>query len=105
MGPVQRPLYDLPQDLSRLIKFKHIKKDEVENEIQIQKKIFTKNYSSTIKLLKKEMGKNFIDISDTFCNNEYCFLADENGSFFADDGHLSDYGASLLINRFKFIFK
>ena len=105
MGPIQRPSYDFPQDLSRLIKFKHINKTQIQKEIKIEKSIFEKNYSSTINLLEKELGENFINISDTFCNDNFCFLADEKGSYFADDGHLSNYGAKLLINKVKFIFK
>ena len=105
LGPIQRPSYDFPQDLSRLIKFKHINKTQIQKEIKIEKSIFEKNYSSTINLLEKELGENFINISDTFCNDNFCFLADEKGSYFADDGHLSNYGAKLLINKVKFIFK
>ena len=67
MGPIQRPSYDFPQDLSRLIKFKHINKTQIQKEIKIEKSIFEKNYSSTINLLEKELGEKFINISDTFC--------------------------------------
>ena len=33
VSPIQVPLYELPQDLSRLLKFKHIDKQEFQNNL------------------------------------------------------------------------
>tara|TARA_Y100001970_G_scaffold289133_1_gene418519 strand:+ start:324 stop:2210 length:1887 start_codon:yes stop_codon:yes gene_type:complete len=105
IGPIQTPSFDFPQDLSRLIKFKHIKKDEIESKLKINKNIFDKNFSESIILLKKELNDNFIDVSEIICDDKFCFLGDEKGSFFADDGHLSQYGASLVSKKFEIVFK
>ncbi len=33
-----------------------------------------------------------LDPSGTFCKGDLCHLADDNGFFYADDSHLSQYG-------------
>ena len=105
IGPIQRPNYMFPQNLSRLIKFNHIEENQIESYLRINRTIYNNNYSKSIKLLKSELNNNFIDVSEILCNEKFCFFADENGSYFADDGHLSKYGASLVENKFEIVFK
>ena len=53
IGPIQVPLYELPQELSRLIKFKHITEDELKQRLKVDRSTFDKNYNNVIQILEK----------------------------------------------------
>jgi len=105
VGPIQVPLYELPQDLSRLLKFNHINKNQLINKLKVDKTTYEKNYGKINKLLSKELNLNFIDLSKEQCDDKYCYYGNNEGIFFADGSHLSNYAANLFSKSFKNIFK
>ena len=82
IGPIQVPLYELPQELSRLIKFKHITEDELKQRLKVDRSTFDKNYNNVIQILEKKLGSNFIELSELQCDEKFCYYGDEKGSLF-----------------------
>ena len=105
IGPIQVPLYELPQELSRLIKFKHITEDELKKRLKVDRSTFDKNYNNVIQILEKKLGSNFIELSELQCDEKFCYYGDEKGIYFADGSHLSKYGINKFQNKLQFIFE
>jgi len=105
IGPLQNPDYYLPSVLSRKIKFGHISNSEVEKELNINRKIYNDEFNKVKKLLSSEMGAFFLDPSLKQCDNDFCYLGDKKGVYFADLDHLSFYGGIYLSDIFKNIFQ
>ena len=105
IGPIQVPLYELPQELSRLIKFKHITEDELKQRLKVDRSTFDKNYNNVIQILEKKLGSNFIELSELQCDEKFCYYGDEKGVYFADGSHLSKYGINKFQNKLQFIFE
>ena len=105
IGPIQVPLYELPQELSRLIKFKHITEDELKQRLKVDRSTFDKNYNNVIQILEKKLGSNFIELSELQCDEKFCYYGDEKGVYFADGSHLSKYGINKFKNKLQFIFE
>tara|TARA_B100000767_G_scaffold239608_1_gene234928 strand:+ start:337 stop:2199 length:1863 start_codon:yes stop_codon:yes gene_type:complete len=40
-----------------------------------------------------------IDLTDTFCDEDYCYGSDSKGYYYSDDNHLSIYGAQLIVEN------
>ena len=51
------------------------------------------------------MGAFFLDPSLKQCDNDFCYLGDKKGVYFADLDHLSFYGGIYLSDIFKNIFQ
>ena len=105
IGPIQVPLYELPQELSRLIKFKHITENELKQRLKVDRSTFDKNYNNVIQILEKKLGSNFIELSELQCDEKFCYYGDEKGIYFADGSHLSKYGINKFQNKLQFIFE
>jgi hypothetical protein len=105
VGPIQVPLYELPQDLSRLLKFNHINANQLRNKLKVDKSTYENNYGKINKLFSKELNLNFVDLSKEQCDDKYCYYGNNEGIFFADGSHLSNYAANLFSKSFKNIFK
>ena len=105
VGPIQVPLFELPQELSRLLKFKHINKNELNKRLRIERNIYEKNYSKANKILSEKLKISFIDLSEIQCDEKYCYYGNNNGIIFADGSHISSYGAKLFSRKFEYIFK
>ena len=43
---------------------------------------------------------NLIDLNSSFCTSK-CLIGDQNGSYYYDDDHLSDYGMSLIADEIE----
>ena len=105
VGPIQVPLYELPQELSRLLKFNHIDKKQVISRLKEERIIYENSYKEVNKLLSKKLGKNFINLSHKLCDDDHCYYADNEGVYFADGSHLSYYASDLLSDNFRVIFE
>ena len=105
VGPIQVPLYELPQELSRLLKFNHINKNQLIDKLKVKKIIYKNSYKEVNELLSKRLGKNFIDLSFSQCDDNYCYYADDKGVYFADGSHLSHYASNLFSDNFQVIFE
>ena len=111
VGPIQVPLYELPQELSRLLKFNHINKNQLINKLKVNKTVYEKNYGKINKLLLSELGSNFIDLSKAQCDNKYCYYGDNEGIFLPTVATLltmqqiySQKILELYLNRFEIFF-
>ena len=105
IGPIQVPLYELPQELSRLVKFKHINNYELQERLKEDRSIFDKNYIKSIEILEANLGPNFINLSKTQCDEKFCYYGDEKGIYFADGSHLSKYGTNKFMKSLEIIFE
>lgn len=105
VGPIQVPLYELPQELSRLLKFNHINKDQLLDKLMVKKIVYKNNYEEINKLLIKRLGNKFINLSYSQCDDNYCYYADDKGVYFADGSHLSYYASNLFSDNFRVIFE
>ena len=105
VGPIQVPLYELPQDLSRLLKFKHINENELLDKLEIKREIFDTEYETVNYILNQKLKKNYIQLHETQCDSEKCYYSNEQGVFFADGSHISRNGSKLFIKPFEIIFE
>lgn len=60
-----------------------------------------KIFSEIASRLKKECNVNYIPVKDKFCDSQFCYGDIDGRPVFFDDDHLSEFGASQLIPRFK----
>ncbi|MDC1159041.1 acyltransferase family protein [Pelagibacteraceae bacterium] len=97
IGPIEIPKIDFPSKLSREIAFK--KKRSV--NVYRSRKEFDQIYSKSIKYYKKELGKNFLRPHRYLCDQVNCYFADDKGSFFSDQNHLSYYGSMRMLKLFN----
>jgi peptidoglycan/LPS O-acetylase OafA/YrhL len=97
IGPIEIPKIDFPSNLSREIAFK--KKQKV--IIYKSRKEFDQIYSKSIEYYKNELGKYFIQPHKVLCDEENCYFADNKGSFFSDQNHLSYYGSNKMLKLFN----
>ena len=97
IGPISIPSYNFPLDYSRNIFFK--KNLKFPNNTLLEK-FLEKNY---IFLKSFETNKNlrFFLPHNTQCNEKYCEYIIDNQSLFADDNHLSKYGAEIMKDGLK----
>ena len=105
IGPIQVPQYDLPQELSRLIKFKHINEKELLNRLEVKKEIYDKEYNYVNNIFNKKLGNYFLQMNKYQCDEKKCYYYNSEGIIFADGSHISKYGASLFSKSFEIIFK
>ena len=105
IGPIQIPLYGLPQELSRLLKFNHISDEELINRLQVNREIYDAEYKIINLLLNQKLNNNYIEPHKIQCDKKRCYYSDDNGIFFADGSHISKNGAKLFVKSFENIFK
>lgn len=75
-------------------------KDKVSVPLDIHNNI--QKYTRDIFSDYKNKGEIELMILDNaFCNYKKCLIGDKNGSFYADDNHLSNYGASLTVDMIE----
>jgi peptidoglycan/LPS O-acetylase OafA/YrhL len=105
VGPIQVPLYELPQELSRLLKFNHIDEYELLERLEIEKEIYEKEYNFVNELFNQKLGRNFLQMDTYQCDEEKCYYYNREGIIFADGSHISKYGANLFSKPFEIIFE
>ncbi len=105
VGPIVAPLYELPQDLSRLFKFKHLNENEIKNRLKTEVTTYEDNYKEVNRLLSNKLSLNYVNIIKDQCDENFCYYSDKNGIFFADGSHLSSHGAKLFSKNFRNIFE
>ncbi len=105
VGPIQVPLYELPQNLSRLLKFKHINEKELLNRLHVNKNTYDFEYQLVNSLLSEKLQKNYIQLDKIQCDLNKCYYSNEEGVFFADGSHISKTGAKLFTKPFEIIFE
>ena len=105
VGPIQVPLYELPQNLSRLVKFKHINGRELKEKLEIDREIFETEYKLINSMLSQKLKNNFIQLHEFQCDNKKCYYSNDKGVFFADGSHISKTGSNLFIKPFEIIFE
>tara|TARA_B100000900_G_scaffold415630_1_gene446330 strand:- start:778 stop:2670 length:1893 start_codon:yes stop_codon:yes gene_type:complete len=105
IGPIQIPSYQLPQNLSRLLKFNHLTEEEFLKELQVNRDVYDKNFKLVNLFLQKELKNNFIQLHKTQCDSQKCYYSNSKGIFFADGSHISKYGAEFFSKSFEIIFE
>jgi len=105
ISPIQVPLYELPQMLSRLLKFKHINDKELLDKLQVDRRDFDQEYEFVNSFFTQKLKNNYIKLDQLQCDNYKCYYSDANGVFFADGSHISKYGAKFFTKPFQIIFE
>jgi len=105
IGPIQIPSYQLPQNLSRLLKFNHLTQEEFSKELHVSRDVYDINFKLINSLLYKELKNNFIQLHKTQCDRQKCYYSNNKGIFFADGSHISKYGAEFFSKSFEIIFE
>ena len=105
VGPIQVPLYELPQNLSRLLKFNHINEKQLSNKLHVNRKIYDSDYQLVNSLLSEKLQKNYIQLDTIQCDLNKCYYSNEEGVYFADGSHISKIGAKLFTKPFEIIFE
>ncbi len=105
VGPIQVPLYELPQNLSRLLKFNHINEKQLSNKLQVNRKIYDSDYQLVNSLLSEKLQKNYIQLDKIQCDLNKCYYSNEEGVYFADGSHISKTGAKIFTKPFEIIFE
>ena len=105
IGPIQVPLFELPQELSRLLKFKHIDEKDLIEKLQVNREIYDSEYKSVNLLLNQKLNKNYIQLHKVQCDKQKCYYSNNAGIFFADGSHISKNGAKLFSKSFEIIFE
>ena len=105
VGPLQVPLYELPQNLSRLLKFKHINESELKKKLQIDREIFDNEYKLINSMLYQKLKNNYIQLHEVQCDKKKCYYSNDEGVFFADGSHISKFGSNLFIKSFRVVFE
>lgn len=105
ISPIQVPLYELPQMLSRLLKFKHINDKELLDKLQVDRRDFDQEYEFVNSFFTQKLKNNYIKLDHLQCDNYKCYYSDADGVFFADGSHISNYGAKFFTKPFQIIFE
>jgi len=105
ISPIQVPLYELPQMLSRLLKFKHINDKELLDKLQVDRRDFDQEYEFVNSFFTQKLKNNYIKLDHLQCDNYKCYYSDADGVFFADGSHISKYGAKFFTKPFQIIFE
>ena len=105
VGPIQVPLYELPQNLSRLLKFNHINNEQLINMLKVKKQSFDQEYMAVIRLLSQKLKNNFIQPHKIQCDVNYCYYSNNEGVYFADGSHISKTGSKIFSKSFEIIFE
>lgn len=75
-----------------------------ENNCVLPVKEYIKRRSSYLedikKLSKKYKYVHVIDVKDTFCDNQFCYLYEDKTPLYFDDDHLTIYGGKKVANSF-----
>ena len=97
IGPIEIPKKQFSAEkISRELAFK-----KIDNyNFFIKKDNFDNNYNKIIEYYVKNLEFNFLQPHKILCDNENCFFADKEGSFFSDGNHLSKYGSLKMIPLF-----
>lgn len=100
IGPIEIPGEKFsPETASRQIIFKRKKVS-----FEVERKNFDKKYKKIIEYYELMLGKNFLKPHEILCDNYKCYFGDDNGSFFSDSNHLSQYGSKKMNNLFKIFY-
>ena len=105
IGPIQIPQYELPQKLSRLLKFNHINKQELTDRLNINREIYDSDYKTINLFLSQKLNNYYIEPHKIQCDKKKCYFSNNDGIFFADGSHISKNGAKLFVKSFENIIK
>ena len=108
LSPISTPNRELSNELPRMLKFKKIKQDELNEYISFDRIKFEKKFGKINRKLKEKYGFNLIPVYEDLCDSNYCYYGKKNILFYADSQHLSQSGSHLLTktdNNLSYIFQ
>jgi peptidoglycan/LPS O-acetylase OafA/YrhL len=105
VSPLQIPTYDLPLELSRLLKFNHISDKELLNELEVDRNVYDNEYKFVNSFFLEKLKKNYLQINKLQCDNQKCYYSNNEGIFFADESHISKFGAKYFSKLFEIVFE
>jgi hypothetical protein len=105
VSPLQIPTYDLPLELSRLLKFNHISDKELLNRLEVDRNVYDKEYKFVNSFFLEKLKKNYLQINKLQCDNQKCYYSNNEGIFFADESHISKFGAKYFSKLFEIVFE
>ena len=108
LSPISTPNRELSNELPRMLKFKKIKQDELNEYISFDRIKFDKKFGKINRKLKEKYGFNLIPVYEDLCDSNYCYYGKKNILFYADSQHLSQSGSHFLTktdNKLSYIFQ
>ena len=105
ISPIPLPGIGLSNILPRMLKFKKISVNSLNEYIIIDRQQFDKKFDHINTQLIKKYGKNFIPIYEDLCDDDNCYFGNLEGLFFSDSHHLSQKSVNILIKTNKIIRK
>ena len=103
ISPIPLPGIGLSNILPRMLKFKKISVNSLNEYIIIDRQQFDKKFDHINTQLIKKYGKNFIPIYEDLCDDDNCYFGNLEGLFFSDSHHLSQKSVNILIKTNKII--
>ena len=103
ISPIPLPGIGLSNILPRMLKFKKISVNSLNEYIIIDRQQFDKKFDYINTQLIKKYGKNFIPIYEDLCDDDNCYFGNLEGLFFSDSHHLSQKSVNILIKTNKII--
>lgn len=78
--------------------------EEYLKEISVKEYVHERRYAQVRDLIEEKVSSfnnaKSVDFSPYLCRNGICDIGQSNRSYYFDDDHLSNYGASILIEKF-----
>jgi len=104
ISPIPQPGFNHASIMSRSLKFGHLTQKEYVESSKILFDSFYKEIEIFDVALSNRMGDKYIKVFKGLCDDQSCFFGDLEGSYFADNNHISKYGLSKvapMLNRFQ----
>ena len=104
ISPIPQPGFNHASIMSRSLKFGHLTQKEYVERSKILFDSFYKEIEIFDVALSNRMGDKYIKVFKGLCDDQSCFFGDLEGSYFADNNHISKYGLSKvapMLNRFQ----
>ena len=100
VGPLMVPGFDFASIVSRKIRFENLREESYDRIRAIPHGQLYERYFNITAEFKNLLGEDYIDVLSEFCDAKYCYLADDESTFFADKSHIGAYGRDRLANVF-----
>ena len=89
ISPIPLPGLGLSNILPRMLKFKKISVNDLNEYFIIDRQQFDKKFGYINTKLIKKFGKDFIPVYEDLCDDDSCYFGNLEGLYFSDSHHLS----------------
>ena len=101
ISPIPQPSFNHASVMSRSLKFGHITEEEYLDMSKYPFDLFYEEIEIFDLALRGKIGDNYVQVFNDLCDEKFCYFGDSEGSYFADDTHISNYGLSKVAPMIK----